>query len=365
MTPEVQRQRGLDSLKPYTPGKPIEEVKREYGLDDVIKLASNENSWGTSPKAIAAMEAVLTGVHIYPDSQSYDLRQALARFLNVSMDYVTVGNGADGLIMEICMAFLGENSKVVVSASSFPVYDIYTHVMRADLVKVPLKGYRLDLEAMADAIDEQTKVVFVCNPNNPTGTIASADEVDRFMERVPADVLVVFDEAYYEFVDSDVYPETMQYLREGRENVLILRTFSKVYGLAGVRLGYGIGHPDLIAYLHQVKEPFAVNLLAQAAGLAALEDTAFLEWTIESNRAERQFLHGELDRLGLSYVVGHTNFVLVEIGSQAADVIQGLLEMGVIVRSCVAYDLPDFVRVTIGDRTQNERLIQSLERILG
>jgi histidinol-phosphate aminotransferase len=364
MSQNVQRQCGLDCLKPYVPGKPIEEVKREYGLDDVIKLASNENPLGTSPKAIAAMEAALTGVNVYPDGQSYELRQALARRFDVSMDYVTAGNGADGLILGICMAFLEEESEVVVSVSSFPVYDIYTHIMRAELVKTPLKEHGLDLEAMADAINERTRVVFVCNPNNPTGTIVSADEVDRFMERVPDHVLVVFDEAYYEFVDSDTYSETIHYVRDGRRNVLILRTFSKVYGLAGIRLGYGIGHPDVLACLHQVKEPFAVNLLAQAAGLAALEDTAFLEQTVARNREERHFLYEALTRMGLSYVPSHTNFVSVEIGPQAGDVIQGLLEMGVIVRPCVAYDLPDFARVTIGDRAQNERFIHSLELIL-
>lgn len=365
MTQNVQRQRGLDHLKPYVPGKPVEEVKREYGLDDVIKLASNENPLGTSPKAVAAMREALARINVYPDGQSYDLRQALARRFDLPMETVTVGNGADGLIMELCMAFLDEESEVIVSASSFPVYDIYTYIMRAELVKTPLKDYGLDLEAMADAVTERTRVIFVCNPNNPTGTVVTADEVDRFMRRIPEHVLVVFDEAYYEFVDADDYPTTMDYVREGRQNVLILRTFSKVYGLAGIRLGYGIGHPDVLACLHQVKEPFAVNLLAQAAGLAALGDSAFLERTVTTNCAERHFLYGELERLGLFYVSSHTNFVMVEIGPQAGDVVEALLKAGVIVRPCGGYDLPDFVRVTIGERGQNERFVHSLARILG
>ncbi len=363
---KVKRQRGLERLKPYVPGKPIEEVKREYGLDDVIKLASNENPLGASPRAVAAMEAALERVNVYPDGQSYELRQALAGHLGVAMEQVTVSNGADGSIMGICLAFLDEDSQVVVSQSSFPVYDIYTHIMRAELIKVPLRGYGLDLEGMAEAVsaNERTRVVFVCNPNNPTGTIVTQDEVDSFLQRVPEHVLVVLDEAYYELVESDDYPESLRYVREGRPNVLILRTFSKVYGLAGVRLGYGIGHPDLLACLHQVKEPFAVNLLAQAAGRAALEDEVFLKRTVETNREERRFLYQELERLGLSYIPSHTNFVLVEIGPRAGEVVQGLLEAGVIVRPCEGYDLPDFVRVTIGSREQNERFVHSLAHVL-
>jgi histidinol-phosphate aminotransferase len=360
----VEPQRGLAAMQPYAPGKPIEEVQREYGLKDVIKLASNENPLGPSPKAVRAMQEILPHLNLYPDGQSYYLRQAIARRLGVEPEQVAVGNGADGVIMQICMAYLDEDSEVIVSRSSFPVYDIYTHVMRAALIKIDMQDYRLDLERMAQAITARTKLILVCNPNNPTGTIVTASEVDAFMAQVPDHVLIAFDEAYYEFVTADDYPDTLRYIREGRQNTMVMRTFSKVHGLAGIRLGYAVADPGLLAPLNRVKEPFAVNLLAQAAGIAALDDDEFLQQTIDANRAGQLFLYGEFERLGLSYIESHTNFILIEVGPRAATVIQKLLEKGVIVRSCVAYDLPDFIRITIGNQAQNTRLIETLERVL-
>ena len=364
MTSCVKHQCGVDALRPYVPGTPIEEVQREYGLEDVIKLASNENPLGTSPKALAAMERVLPCLNMYPDGQSYYLRHAIADHLGVEPEQVAVGNGVDGVIVQTCLAYLDEDSEVIVSRSSFPVYDLYTHVMRAKLIKTPLKDYRLDLEAMAGTITNRTKLVFVCNPNNPTGTIVTADEVEAFMEWVPDHVLVVFDEAYYELVDSEAYPDTLRYVREGRGNVMVMRTFSKVYGLAGVRLGHAIATPETLAPLNRVKEPFAVNLLAQVAGIAALEDEEFLEKSVAANREGRAFLYRGFDRLGLRYLESHANFVLVEIGPSAVEIQQRLLEKGVIVRPCVAYNLPDWLRVTVGTEAQNARLVGALEGVL-
>jgi histidinol-phosphate aminotransferase len=336
----LKHQPGLDACRPYVPGTPIEQIQRQYGLEDVIKLASNENPLGPSPKAVQAIERALPRLNFYPDGQSYYLRHALAESLRVSPDFVTVGNGADGIIVQTCMAYLDEDSDVIVSESSFPVYDIYTHVMRARLVKTALKDYRLDLCAMADAITPRTKLIFVCNPNNPTATIVTADEVSAFMERVPDHVLVVFDEAYYELVDSDEFPHTLDHVREGRPNVLVMRTFSKIFGLAGIRLGYAIAVPGTLAPLNRVKEPFAVNLLAQAAGVAALADKDFLRKTVETTRKERHFLYDQFERLGLECIESHTNFVLVKIGPRASDLQEELLKRGVIVRPCSGYDLP-------------------------
>jgi histidinol-phosphate aminotransferase len=364
MRTRIKQQRGLDVLKPYVPGKPIEEVQREYGLEDVIKLASNENPLSPSPKALAAIEKALPQLNLYPDAQGYYLRRALAEHLGVEPEQVTVGNGADGIIMQTCLAYLEEESEVIVSRSSFPVYDIYTHVMRATLIKTPLKNYGLDLEAMAQAISDETMLVFVCNPNNPTGTIVTAAEVDAFMEKLPDHVLVVFDEAYCDFVDSDEYPDTLRYVREGRSNVMIIRTFSKSYGLACIRLGYAVADPAILAPLNKVRESFAVNLLAQAAGIAALEDEAFLKKSVAANHAGRLFLYHEFDRLGLQYMESHTNFILVEVGPQAETIQQRLLEEGVIVRPCTAYDLPNWLRITVGNEAQNARLIEALEGIL-
>lgn len=364
MTSKVKPQSGLDHLRPYVPGTPIEEVQRKYGLSHVIKLASNENPWGTSPKALEAIREALPRLHFYPDSQCHLLRQALAAYLQVDPEQLIIGNGADGIITQTCMAYLDQDSEVVVSKSSFPVYDIFTHVMRATLVKTPLKDYSLDLEAMASAITGRTKLVIVCNPNNPTGTIVTAGEVEAFMERVPDHVLVVFDEAYFELVASDDFADTIAYVRQGQENVMVMRTFSKVYGLAGIRLGYGIAMPGVLAPMNQAKESFAVNLLAQAAGMGALQDTEFLQRTVAANEASRLYLYQQLDRLGLMYVPSHTNFVLVRIGPRASEVQQELLKQGVIVRPGGGYDLGEFLRVTVGTPEQDARFIEVLEKVL-
>jgi histidinol-phosphate aminotransferase len=365
MASDVRPQRGLEAIAPYVPGKPIDDVKREYGLDDVIKLASNENPLGVAPKSLLAMRNAVSTVNLYPDSASRDLRTAIANEFGVTTEHVVVGNGADDLILQVSMAYLDERDEVVVSRSSFPVYDVYARAMRAALVKTPLaEGYRIDLLAMADAISEHTKLVYVCNPNNPTGTIVSASEVRAFMKRVPKHVLVVFDEAYNEMVDSEAYLDALEFVRSGRTNVVVLRTFSKVYGLAGIRLGYGFGHPATIAPLSTIKTAFSVNALAQIAGIAALQDTEFLVRSIAANKAGREFLYREFARLGLKCVESHTNFVLVRIGPNALHVQRQLLERGVIVRPCTAYDLPEFLRISIGTEEQNRRMLASLEDVL-
>ncbi len=369
MTTFVKPQRGLDAIKPYVPGKPIEEVQREYGLTDVIKLASNENPLGTSPKVLAALQSALTEINFYPDAQCYYLREALSQRLNFPADHIAIGNGADGLIREACVAYIEDGDEVIMSRSSFPVYDISAAVMRGRLIKTPLKNDGLDLAAMAAAITPHTKIVFVCSPNNPTGTIVTAAEVEEFMAIVPDHVLVIMDEAYFEFVDSSVifnaeYPDALSYVRQGRKNVLVLRTFSKVYGMAGLRLGYGVACPDVMAALLQVRESFPVNRLAQAAGLAAMDDDEFLQRTVEMNRMGRLYLYRELERLGLRCVRSHTNFVLVQVGPQAGRVFQELLRRGVIVRPCNGYDLPEFLRITVGSAEQNARLIEALERVM-
>ncbi len=364
MTTLVKPQHALDAIKLYVPGKPIEEVKREFGLTDVVKLASNENPLGASPKVLAALHVALDEINFYPDAQTYYLREALSRRFGLPPDYIALGNGADGLIREVCLAYLEEGDEVIVSRSSFPVYDVSTQVMGGRLVKTPLKNQGLDLAAMAAAITPRTKVIFVCNPNNPTGTIVTAPEVERFMAQVPDGVLVVLDEAYYEFVDSGEFPDSLRYVREGRKNVVVMRTFSKVYGMAGIRLGFALACPEVMTALLTVRESFPVNRLAQAAGLAALEDDEFMHRTVEMNHTGRLYLYREFERLGLSYTRSHTNFVLVRVGPQAGKLFQALLRQGVIVRPCTGYDLPEYVRITVGTPEQNARLISALETVL-
>ncbi len=362
--PPIHQQRGLAAIKPYVPGKPIEEVQREYGLTDIVKLASNENPLGPSPKVVAALQAALPELNFYPDAQAYALCRAIAARYCVAPDMVRVGNGADGLIRELCVSYLADDDEVLTSVSSFPVYDISAAVMRGRLVKTPLRDLRFDLEAIAAAITGRTRLIFLCNPNNPTGTIVTSDEVAAFMRRVPDSAIVVFDEAYHEFVDAPEYGEGLAYVKGGRRNVIVLRTFSKAYGIAGIRLGYGIAHPDLLAPLRASTESFPVNRLAQVAGLAALEDDAFMARTVAVNAAGRAQLYREFDRLGLPYAPSHTNFILVHIGPEAKTVYQELLKRGVIVRPCTGYDLPEHLRVSIGTEAQNARFIAALEAVL-
>jgi histidinol-phosphate aminotransferase len=278
---------------------------------------------------------------------------------------VRVGNGADGLIRELCVSYLEDGDEVITSASSFPVYDISTAVMRGRMVKTPLlRDLGFDLRAMAAAITGRTKLIFVSNPNNPTGTMVTAAEVAELMAVVPDRVLVIFDEAYFEFVDSADYPDTLALIRAGRKNVILLRTFSKAYGIAGIRIGYGIAQPELLAPLRAATESFPVNNLAQVAGLAALEDAEFVRRTVEVNRNGRRYLYREFDRLGLRYVPSHANFILVEFGPHAQAIYRKLLERGVIVRLCNSYDLPNHLRISVGLPEQNARLIAALEAVL-
>jgi histidinol-phosphate aminotransferase len=365
MVTQVQPQRGLALISPYVPGKPIEDVKREYGLSDIIKLASNENALGPSPRVLAALAAALPQLNYYPDADAYDLRHAVARHVGVLPEQVRIGNGADGVIRELCEAFVDDGDQVIVSRSSFPNYDIGTYLMRGEIIKTPLKDdYRLDLPAMLDAITERTKLIFVCNPNNPTGTIVTEPEVAGFMARVPDHMLVVFDEAYYEFVQAPDYPQTLHFVREGRQNVMVLRTFSKVYGIAGIRLGYGVADASVLAPLVACGDSFPVNRLAQVAGVAALEDHVFVKETLNMTHAGLNYLYGEFERLGLPYLPSHTNFVLVHLGPHARAIFELMLRQGTIIRPCNGYDLPEFARITVGTPAQNERLIATLKTAL-
>jgi histidinol-phosphate aminotransferase len=283
---------------------------------------------------------------------------------------IRIGNGADGIIRELCVSYLNDDDEMLTSCSSFPVYDISATVMRARLVKTPLTSdLRFDLHAMARAITPRTKLIFVCNPNNPTGNIVTANEVAEFMRNVPDTAIVVFDEAYYEFVDDPAYPDTTAHIFEGRQNVCILRTFSKAYGIAGIRMGYAIAAAELLAPLRACSESFPVNLLAQIAGEAALRDGEFLQRTVAVNAEGREFLSREFDRLGIPYVRSQTNFLLARVGGphtgvEAKQVYTELLERGVIVRACTGYDLPEHLRITVGDPDQNFRLIATLETVL-
>jgi histidinol-phosphate aminotransferase len=350
------------SLTPYQPGKPIEEVKRELGLRSVIKLASNENAFGPSPKAVAAMRRACASVHRYPDAGSFYLKAALAKHLKVDPSWLCAGNGSDELLVLALRAFVEPGEEVVVADPTFLIYALAATACDARVRRVPLKDLRYDLRAMRGAITSSTKVVFIANPDNPTGTYVTEAELRRFLTGLPAHVLVVLDEAYYEFADAPDYPQTIGWAAE--HPLLITRTFSKAYGLAGLRVGYGVAQPPIIKALEAMREPFNVNSLAQAAAIAALGDRAFLAKTRRLTAEGKARLTRELAAVGLEVVPSQTNFLLVRVGPGAESLAQDLLRRGVIVRDMRAWKLEGYVRVTVGTEPENRRLVQALRAAL-
>lgn len=351
-------------LVAYKPGKPIEETARELGMDaeDIVKLASNENSLGPSPKALAAMQGVLAGVHIYPDGASYALRSRLAADYGVAFEQTAVGNGSSELIELLGHAFLRPGTEVVAAEYSFAMYSIVARLFGATYVAVPNKAdWTHDLQAMLRAITPQTRLVFITNPTNPVGTMVGREEIEAFMAAVPEHVTVVFDEAYMEFAAEPV--DTACYVRQGR-SVAVLRTFSKAYGLAGVRVGYAITTAEIAALMNKARSPFNVNLPAQVGALAALDDTEHLQRSVEMvNRGRAQY-YAAFESMGLAYVPCHTNFILVRVGD-GAGVYAEALARGVITRPMGGYGLPEYIRITIGNEAENTRCIAVLRELLG
>jgi len=351
------------NIVPYQAGKPISELQREQGLTDIIKLASNENPLGPSPKAITALEDSLGSLNIYPDGNCFELREALAQRLGVSGMQLIFGNGSDEVIKMLGLTFLEPGDEVLICEPTFSEYAYVTHLMGAKLRTLPLASHAFDLEAMSLAINPRTKMVFVCNPNNPTGAYVSQEKVNAFLAKIPDNVLVVFDEAYYEYVTAKDYPDTLSYVRTG-QNVVVLRTFSKIYGLAGLRVGYGVDPKHIARLVHRVREPFNINGAAQIGALAALEDDDHIRRSQEVNNSGKSWLYQELSSLGLKYVPTETNFIFFNLEQDSQAVYQKLLGEGVIARSGAIFGCPTWLRVTIGTKEQNHRFIQALKRAL-
>ena len=350
----------LRDLVAYEPGKPIEDVARELGLNPsaVIKLASNENPLGPSPKAIEAMRAALLRANIYPDGGGYYLREAIASRYGLARANIILGNGSSEVIEFVGHAFLKPGDEIVTSRHAFVIYKVMAQLFGATTKEVADVNFTHDLDAMGGAIGPSTRLVFVANPNNPTGTAVSQSDIDRLVERTPTNVLIVFDEAYQEFLDEPT--DTLKFVRQGRENVLVVRTFSKIQGLASLRIGYGMGAPGLIEVLQKTREPFNTNGIAQAGALAGLLDEEHQRATRELTRRGCEYLQQAFSEMGLEYVPSHTNFVLVKVGDGKA-IFQKLLHKGVIVRDMHAYGLPEWIRVTIGTMPQNERFVSELQ----
>ena len=361
----IKEKKCIQQIAPYPAGKPIDDVKRELGLTTVVKLASNENPFGCSEKAKAAMADAVLQSSLYPDGYCYELRTALADKHHLDKSNFAFGTGSDGLIELICKAVLEQGDESIIPSPSFSLYE--TNVRAAGATPIIIssgKDYRVDLSAMADAVSERTKIIWLCNPNNPTGLIHTADEQSLFLQSVPKDVLVVLDEAYYEFAaEEKIYPNSESLLAK-HDNIIILRTFSKVYGLAGLRVGYAMAKEEIISQLERVRAPFNVNLIAQRGATAALEDIEFVKNTVSYNRENREFLCRGFDRLGLTYLKSYTNFVAVNIKRDSKIIYEALLRKGYIVKGGHALGMPGYLRVSVGTKCECEGFLTALEEVL-
>ncbi|KFA92294.1 histidinol-phosphate transaminase [Archangium violaceum] len=354
----------IETLKPYVPGKPIEETEREYGLTGVIKLASNENPLGPSPKAIEAMRVASQKVHLYPDASSYSLVRRLAEHLGVKPEEVVLGCGSNEIIELLIRTFTTPEDEVLLCKGSFPAYRISVQAHGRPFAEVPMReGHRYDLEAMAKALNPRTRMIFIANPDNPTGTTFGRKEWEAFLAKVPEHVLVVHDEAYFEFVDWPEYFSAVEYFRK-HPNVVALRTFSKIYGLAGLRLGYGVMDARLVAYLQRTRMPFNLTIPAQMGGLAALEDGEHVRRTRELNGEGLRYYQTELPKLGAKLAESHANFVLADFGRPATELYEKLLRKGVIVRPMAGNGYPTSLRISVGTREENARCVTALREVL-
>jgi len=348
------------TLIEYIAGKTVEEVQRELGLQDIVKLSSNENPLGPSPRVLEAITAALPRIAMYPETSFFDLKNALAQANGVSAENICVGHGSETIIQLIPQLYVNPGDEVVMADATYGRYEEASKLMDGRLVRVPLRDLRFDLEAMAAAVTDRTRIVWICNPNNPTGTYVRRREVQAFLEAVPSTVAVVFDQAYYEYVDDPDYADGLEFLKAGHDNVIVLRTFSKAHGLAGLRLGYGIAAAPVRQLLDTIKEPFNLNRLSIVAGPAALADEEWTKHCVEQNRRGRDLLLTELKRLGLDPVASQTNFVLVDVKQDADALFERLLRRGVIVRPASGWGLKRHIRVTVGTLEQNQRFLATL-----
>lgn len=354
----------IHRVAPYVPGKPVEILERELGVKNALKFASNENPLGPSPLALKAIRDNTHLFNRYPEGTSYFLRERLSKHLGFPMDQIVVGNGSNELIELMCHLFLGPGDEAIIGDPSFPMYKIAIDLMGAVPVMVPLKDFKFDMEAMAAAITPKTRIVFVCSPNNPTGTIVTESAVRKFMEKVPETVPVVFDEAYFDYVKDPEYQDSLKLLREGRL-VVTLRTFSKIYALAGLRIGYGIASEEMVFLLNSVRLPFNVSCVAQVAAQASLDDEKQVTRSIKVNSEGMEFFKSELSRLGLTMVDSEANFFLVDLQVDCRTACHELEKRGLIVRPMGPFGLPDtFVRISVGTQRENERLIAGLKEVL-
>ncbi|HDQ26151.1 MAG TPA: histidinol-phosphate transaminase [bacterium] len=346
------------NIKPYVPGKPIEEVERELGIKNAVKLASNENPLGPSRAAVKAMRQKLDSINMYPDGSSYHLKRALGRHLKLKPGQLMLGNGSNELEQLIAEAFVRPGDEVLFSALSFVVYPIVTDLAGGTAVQVPHKEFGHDIKGFIKRLSGRTRLVFLCNPNNPTGTIFAKDELDALLKAVPKNVIVVLDEAYFEYCSDKEYPDGLKYI-EKYPNLIVLRTFSKIYGLAGARVGYGAAHPEIVSIIERIRAPFNVNALAQAGALAALADKEHVRRSVRVNAEGKKYMYREFGRMRLEYVATQANFIFVKFNENSKVVFERLMKEGVIIRP--QYD--NYARITIGTMAENKKLVRALKKL--
>lgn len=355
--------RNILNIAPYIAGKPIEETKRELRLKEVVKLASNENPLGVSPKALAAIKKSLKSINRYPDSQGFYLKRKIAQYFNLTPANVILGNGSDEIIDIIVKTFVEDDENIITADITFLEYEIISSVQSRKIITVPLRYFKYDLQAIKSRIDKKTKVVFISNPNNPTGTYVTRYEIEEFIKDLPDGVLVVLDEAYDTFVDADDFLSGLKFI--GKKNVIVLKTFSKAYGLAGLRIGFALGSPEFIASMEIARQPFNVNTLAQVAACTALDDKDFLRKTRDVVLRGKNYLYESLAKLGIAYLPSVANFILIDVGRDCVGVFKEMLRYGVIVRDMKQYGLKNFIRVTVGTKKENERFVKVLRKVIG
>jgi len=346
----------IKELKDYIPGT----TPKESGI---IKLASNENPFGPSPKALEALAKEGKNLQVYPDQKSTLLREALAKKLSIDENCIIAGNGSDEIMQIVVATFLKPGEEVVIPQNSFSVYEFVTKLFDGQPVFASLKDSSVDLDAIAKAVSPKTKMIFVANPNNPTGTTFTAKELEDFLSKIPENILIIIDEAYINFVESKAFPDSLKYVKEGR-NLLVLRTFSKLYGLAGLRIGLGIAKKELVSFMYRAKLPFNVNRLAQVGAAAALEDKEFANKTYQNNLEGKKYLYEELDNLGLEYKKTEANFIFINLKRSADQIFMGLFKQRVIIRPLTSFGFPEAIRVSIGTMEQNQKFISALKAVL-
>jgi len=360
---------GVQHLKPYQPGKPIEELERELGISNSLKLASNENPLGPSPLAVKALELELSALSLYPDGNGFALKQALAKKLDVAETSITIGNGSNEILELIARTFLAPDREVIFSEHAFAVYPLVAQAVGATAEISAANStnhampYGHDLSAMQALINDKTRVIFVANPNNPTGTWLASAELESFIQAVPENIIVVIDEAYFEYVEEEEYPDTLQWIKRF-PNLVVTRTFSKIYGLAGLRIGYSVSSPVVADLLNRVRQPFNTNTLAQAGAVAALDDNDHVSRSVIMNRDGLKQLQSGFNDMGLSWIPSVANFIAVNLGQPGLPIYQKLLQEAVIVRPVENYGLPDYLRITVGNAEQNERVLIALKKVL-